>query len=64
MMKLKNLSIVNNVKNKCRFCKDKLKGDDPLGYHNIGYCKLSCMLLAMELRISNIEQVLNKKPVV
>lgn len=45
---------------KCKFCKDKLKGDS-LGYNNIGYCKVFCMLLAMELRISNLESLFETK---
>jgi hypothetical protein len=40
---------------KCKFCKTVLKGEDKFGYHNIGFCKLTCMILDLELRVSRLE---------
>lgn len=40
---------------KCKFCESKLIGEDLYGYKKVGYCRISCMIRDLEVRLDNLE---------
>ena len=55
-----NINICKQSPKQCKTCKDELLGDE-LGYHNIGYCSIGCMLISIDHRLAIVESKLKKE---